>query len=65
MRTRTDRSFLPPGDKHLPPNQERRVFIGTWIPADQHAALKRIAKANHRSLCGQLAYELSQKFAQG
>ncbi|MFM8359787.1 MAG: hypothetical protein ACKOET_14680 [Verrucomicrobiota bacterium] len=65
MRTPKDRSFLPPGDKHLPTNPERRVFVGTWIPADQHRALKQIAKANHRSLCGQIAYELHQKFAQG
>lgn len=56
---------LPRGDNHPADTKEKLVFVGTHIPAEQHRELKAIAKANRRSLAGQIAFELGQKFARG
>ncbi len=65
MSNRSARKFLPQGDNHPPKSRDGLVFVGTWIPAEQHRILKQAAKDNRRSLCGQVAYELGQKYAQG
>lgn len=44
-------------------DQPPRKFVGAYIPEEDHAALKAIAKANHRSLSGHVSHLIEAELA--
>lgn len=62
MSARTRKKNLGKGDNHP---EQSKVFIGAYIPETHHAKLKEIAKDNHRSMAGQIAFEIERIFANG